>query len=221
MIAVSIGNELKSKNKNMALGIVRCKVKNSAFNQALWTEIEAVISYCKANYRLETISQRTQIAATREMYLNCGKKPSRYRPAAEQLMRRIVKNIGINNVNTLVDLVNLVSLKSGYSIGGFDADAIIGNIEAGIGKENEPYNGIGRGALNIHLLPTLRDEKGAIGTPTSDEERTALSINTTHFFMCINAYTGANSNLETTLNYSINLLKKYAEASDIYTNVVN
>lgn len=221
MIAVSIGNELKSKNKNMALGIVQCRVENSTFSQELWTEIETVIDQCKANYSLETIKQQTQIEATREMYLNCGKKPSRYRPAAEQLMRRVLKNVGINNVNTLVDLVNLISLKSGYSIGGFDASAIVGSVEAGIGKENEPYKGIGRGTLNIHLLPTLRDEKGAIGTPTSDEERTALSIYTTHFFMCINAYTGADSYLEDTLNYSVDLLKKYAKASDIQITILS
>lgn len=205
----------------MALGIVQCRVQNSTFNQELWAEIETLIAYYKANYTLETIKQQTQIAATRTMYINCGKKPSRYRPAAEQLLRRVLKNVGINSVSTLVDLVNLISLKSGYSIGGFDADAIVGNVEAGIGKENEPYKGIGRGPLNIHLLPTLRDEKGAIGTPTSDEERTALSIDTTHFFMCINAYTGADSYLEDTLNYSVDLLKKYAKASDVLLNVLS
>ena len=50
----------------------------------------------------------------------------------------------------MVDLINLVSLRTGHSIGGFDADKIQGNrLELGIGKAEEPFEGIGRGVLNI------------------------------------------------------------------------
>ncbi len=220
MIKVTIGNELKTKNNNMALGIIQCNVQNSEYNKELWNEINNLISTLKEEYTIETITKRPQIADTRQMYLRCGKKPSRYRPAGEQLMRRIIKGVGINNVNTLVDLVNLISLKSGYSIGGFDADIIVGDIVAGIGKENEPYNGIGRGALNIHLLPVLRDQQSAIGTPTSDEVRTALSNKTSNFLMCINAYSGNDEHLKNTLDYSVKLLEKYANATDISVQTI-
>lgn len=153
------------------------------------------------------------------MYLACGKKPGRYRPSSEALMRRIVKNIGLYQINTLVDLINLVSLKTGYSIGAFDADFIEGNIEAGIGKENEPYEGIGKGQINIHGLPVLRDNIGAMGTPTSDEVRTAIRPNTSNLFINFNGYTGADD-LKEALEYTIEWLEKVANATEIKLAIV-
>ena len=85
--------------------------------------------------------------------------------------------------------------------------------------EGEAYEGIGKEMLNIHQLPVLRDEKGAIGTPTSDEVRTAIRRDTTHFFMNINGYTG-KADLEPALAYSMHLLKKYVAASDLVIKIV-
>jgi DNA/RNA-binding domain of Phe-tRNA-synthetase-like protein len=214
-----ISTELKEKRPQMVLGTIQCAVSNTAHNKTLWIEIEDCIREIEQKYSLETIKNHENIKATRDVYLACGKKPGRYRPAAEALLRRIVKGDGLYQINTLVDLVNLVSMKSGYSIGGFDADLIEGNVTAGIGKENEIYYGIGRGLLNIHNLPILRDEKGGIGTPTSDEERTALRMETSHFFMNINAYNGENGLMEW-LEYTKSLLEKYCEGSKFRLNII-
>ena len=91
----------------------------------------------------------------------------------------------------MVDLINLVSLRTGYSIGGFDADKIQGNhLELGIGRAGEPFEGIGRGVLNIEGLPVYRDALGGIGTPTSDDERTKMGLDTTHILALVNGYSG-------------------------------
>jgi DNA/RNA-binding domain of Phe-tRNA-synthetase-like protein len=119
----------------------------------------------------------------------------------------------------MVDLVNLVSMRFGYSIGGFDADKVVGNVVAGIGREGEPYNGIGRGPLNIACLPVLRDSVSGFGTPTSDEERTAMSLETSHFLMVVNAYDGPEL-LPELFDYTRQLLEKYADAKDIETKIV-
>lgn len=216
---INILPELKEKCPGMALGTIQCNVKNSPYKHSLWREIEEVSQQIQSQYKLETIKTNKMITATRKVYLACGKKPGRYRPAAESLMRRIVKGLELYKIDTLVDLVNLISLKTGYSIGGFDADYIEGNVSAGIGKENEPYRGIGRGQLNIHMLPVLRDEKGAIGTPTSDEIRTAITLETKTFLMNINGYTGVND-LKEALDYSVALLEKYVDATDIKVNII-
>lgn len=218
-LKITIDPDLKAKMPGMALGTIQCNIKNSAYSQALWQQIEKVSNEIRQEYTLENIKDNKMITATRNMYLACGKKPGRYRPAAEALMRRIVKGDSLYQINTLVDLVNLVSLKSGYSIGGFDVDYIVGDVTAGIGRENEPYEGIGRGPLNIHQLPILRDSKGGIGTPTSDEIRTALREETSRFFMNINGYTGA-SDLQNTIDYSIQLLKEYVNASNFIVKII-
>jgi len=218
-IKIIISNELKDKNPNMALGTIVCQVNNSDYNIALWDEIKTVSEEIREQYVMETIKTNPQITATRNMYLACGKKPGRYRPSAEALMRRIVKGDSLYQINTLVDLVNLLSLKTGYSIGGFDVDYMVGNVEAGIGEEGEPYEGIGKGQLNIHNLPILRDEKSAIGTPTSDEVRTAIRPETSRFFMNINGYTGKDD-LIPALDYAEELLVKYVDASDIVRRII-
>lgn len=218
-VKISISPQLKQKCPQMALGIIFCNVKNSEKNDGLWNEISSVSQQIRVQYTLDTIKTNANIMATRKIYSACGKEPGRYRPSAEALMRRIVKGDSLYQINTLVDLVNLVSLKSGYSIGGFDYRYVNGNIVAGIGMANELYTGIGRGVLNIENLPVLRDSLGGIGTPTSDEERTALRIETTRFLMVINGYTG-KSFLQPAIDYSTQLLLKYAGASNIYSDII-
>lgn len=220
MIQVKIGDELKAKNNIMALGVLECNVQNTQFDEGLWKEISDLTNEIRTSQTPDSIKDHPQILATRKMYATCGKDPSRYRPSAEALMRRLVKGQNLYQISTLVDLVNLISLRTGYSIGGFDADNIEGEqVEAGIGREGEPYNGIGRGPLNIEFLPVLRDAKSGFGTPTSDEERTAMSLGTTHFLMVINAYDG-DALLPEILEYSTRLLKQYSGATDIHTQIV-
>lgn len=71
---------------------------------------------------MEDIKHQPVIFATREAYKRCGKDPGRYRPSAEALRRRLMRGIPLYQIDTLVDLINLVSLRTGHSIGGFDAD---------------------------------------------------------------------------------------------------
>ena len=219
MFDIKISNTLRKKNPDMALGTIICEVSNTEFSEQLWKEIDTVSSEIRDSYITSTIKDNIQIAATRKMYLACGKKPGRYRPAAEALMRRIVKGDKLYQINTVVDLVNLLSLKTGYSIGAFDIDYMVGDIEAGIGEELEPYEGIGRGVFNIHNMPVLRDKKGAIGTPTSDEVRTAIRLDTSRLFININGYTGKDD-LDDALNIAVELLEKYVHAKQLFVKVI-
>ena len=155
------------------------------------------------------------IHATREAYKKCGKDPSRYRPSGEALWRRILRGIPLYQIDTLVDLINLVSIRFGYSIGGFDADKFEGDtLTLGIGKAGEPYEGIGRGALNIEGMPVYRDAIGGVGTPTSDNERTKLGLETTHLLTIINGYSGKEG-LQEAADYMVELIKEFASAEDV------
>jgi len=193
-------------------------VKNSPYNDELWKEIDAFSEDFRAKYKMEDIAKRKTILATRQAYKKLGKDPSRYRPSAEALCRRIIKNANLYQIDTLVDLINLVSLKTGYSIGGFDADNIQGNLTLGVGKSGEPFEAIGRGMLNIEGLPVYRDEIGGIGTPTSDEERTKITTETTYLLMIINGYSGKEG-LQEAMDYSVGLLTRFADAKEIRTEI--
>ena len=148
---------------------IEARVTNSATNSQLWEEIEKCCQQLRADFTTESIKHRSGIAATRQAYKAAGKDPSRYRPACEQLARRILQGKELYAVNTLVDLGNLVSLRSGYATAALDADKIEGEkLTLSLGTAGEPYEGIGRGVLNIENLPVYRDSLGGIATPPSD-----------------------------------------------------
>ena len=113
--------------------------------------------------------------------------------------------------------MNLASMRYAYSIGGFDLDKVEGdNVVLGIGKEGESYEGIGRGTLNIAGMPVYRDAIGGIGTPTSDHERTKISLDTTRFLAFVNGYDGNAENTKACGLFIASLLEKYADASDVF-----
>ncbi|HLO60349.1 MAG TPA: phenylalanine--tRNA ligase beta subunit-related protein [Bacteroidales bacterium] len=210
-IEVKIGKVIRDLNPLVTLGIIEGKVTNSSYNAELWNEIQNSTTHIRQSLSFEAIKDQPQVAATRKMYSLCGKDPSRYRPSAEALMRRIVKGQDLYQINTLVDIINLVSLKTGFSIGGFDAAYIEGTVELSMGRADEIYNGIGRGLLNIENLPVLRDSKGPIGNPTSDEERTSIRPETTHILWVIYAFAGTE-HLQQAMDYACDMLKLHAGA---------
>lgn len=212
---IVISHNLRKACPKLILGTIQCKVTNSLYSAELWSEILATGSNMRSTQKIEHIKNIPTVWYTREAYKQCGKDPNRYRPSAEQLNRRVLQGKDLHQISTLVDLINLVSLKWGYSIGGFDLDKVQGNLCYGIGQPNEAYNGIGRGALNIEGLPVLRDELGGIGTPTSDEERTMIHLETTSLLMNINAFDGNREALLAVINQSSELLIKYVGAENL------
>ena len=193
---------------------VEAKVVNTPYSEGLWKEIDTYSEELKAHYTVDDIKLWPSIAATREAYRRCGKDPSRYRPSGEALCRRVLRGLQLYQIDTLVDIINLVSMKSGYSIGGFDADKIQGcDMVLGVGHADEPYEGIGRGMLNIEGLPVYRDALGGIGTPTSDHERTKMTLETTHILAVINGYSGAEG-LQDAAEFTVELLRKYAQGTE-------
>ena len=194
---------------------VETTVANAPAPQGLWQEIEALGEHYREILTTETLKKRSAIAATRRVYRACGKDPSRYRPAAEALIRRLLQGKELYRIDTLVDLINLASMRFGYSIGGFDADKIEGNtLTLGIGRAGEPYEGIGRGMLNIEGLPVYRDNQGGVGTPTSDNERTKIDLHTTHLLVLVNGYDGDEAQVRATAEYILQLAERYGEGRE-------
>lgn len=210
---IIVSQEIKSVCPSFVGAAVDACVTNSKYCQELWDEIHAFEDRFRQELTTDSLKELTSIAATRRVYKACGKDPSRYRPASEQLIRRMLQGKELYQIDTLVDLVNLASIAYGYSIGGFDADKFVGDtLTLGIGREGEPYEGIGRGMLNIAGLPVYRDAQGGVGTPTSDNERTKMTIETTHLVVLINGYDGNEERVTENARFIQGLLKKYCQS---------
>ena len=206
---VVLTDAIKLACPQIKLAVLECEVCNGETPEALSVEIDTEINLLLGLYTIDQINKRVQIAATRKLYKALGKDPNRYRPSAEALCRRIVRGIDIYKVSTLVDVINLVSIRSGISIGGFDMDKIDGDVlELGVGQSSDVFDAIGRGLLNVEGLPMYRDNTGGIGTPTSDNERTKISENTTRLLIVFNGYAG-DVGLSEAVNYALDLLSRY------------
>ena len=195
--------------------IFEADVMNSETSDEQKAVMEDLAAEIAGKYAVSDINSIPAIAATRAAYKACGKDPNRYRPSQEQMMRRIVRGLGLYYVNTLVDAGNQFSLMTGCSVGCFDADKVVGDtLSLGIGREGEPYEGIGRGELNIAGLPVFRDTVGGIGTPTSDNERTKLTLDTRRLLVTVHLF-DTNINADEVINLFAEIFTRFGSASNI------
>ncbi len=219
MINIIIEDSIKEKCPALELVCIDCNVIVTEEYPDLLKLIKEETTKLQATLAIPDISQLPVIQASRKGYKAVGKDPARYRLSAESLLRRVVQGKGLYKINNVVDLLNLVSIQSAYSIGGYDVDKIEGTIRLGIGEDNEPYEGIGRGALNIANLPILRDDIGAFGSPTSDSTRTKVSVGTQHFLMVFFNFDG-NKNASEAAVKAIELLQAYAHVQLSKTSTI-
>lgn len=220
-INIKISDEIRRAAPDFKMVKIQAEVQNAPTSESLIALMNDCAVQMKEKYTLPDINNRPGIAATRKAYKACGKDPNRYRPSQEQLMRRIVNGKELYFISNVVDVFNYVSIVSGYSIGAFDVDKIEGDtLTLGVGQPDEPYEGIGRGVLNIEGMPVYRDLVGGVGTPTSDNERTKIDNNTTSLVVCINIY-GDEMPVDDVIELSSSLLKQYCGANNITAEIIN
>lgn len=219
MININIADELKDKCPGIALGCVEAEVKVKEGAGDLWNRINETCKEIQDTLKPEEILKVPNIASSRRAYKIIGKDPSRYRLSSESLLKRIVKGLGLYKVNNVVDINNLISIASGYSVGTYDLNKVHGEIAFVIGKAGETYNGIGRGPINLEKLPVFEDDLGKFGSSTSDSERAMITEETKHILMSIISFEGEEE-LGKYMDYTIELLNKYAEGKLIDKKIV-
>ncbi|CUH96007.1 hypothetical protein P22_2095 [Propionispora sp. 2/2-37] len=78
------------------------------------------------------------------------------------------------HINNVVEVNNLISVSSGYSIGSYDLGELKGAVELRRAEDSARYDGIGKGSVNIEYLPVLYDDLGPFGNPSSDGRRAMI-----------------------------------------------
>ncbi|MDE5422422.1 hypothetical protein L3073_09410 [Ancylomarina sp. DW003] len=216
---ILIEPQLSELCPSLKLGVIQCQVKVTTDSDKLWEVINQHIKQIEESTTVEAIRNKPTISSSKDAYRKVGKDPNRYRLSAESLLRRIVNGKGLYKINNVVDLLNLASIKSGFSIGGYNADKIVGSIKMGLGKTDEAYQGIGRGLLNIENLPLFRDDMGAFGSATSDSVRTQIDSACQNLLMVFFSYQG-EAELHESMNFARELLVDFASATNIRTCII-
>jgi DNA/RNA-binding domain of Phe-tRNA-synthetase-like protein len=214
LIKIFVDEELRQRAPELCLKLIYAEVKVETSGEAFRFLMTERVNYLKENLPLENVSSLPAIKETRAAIKRCGKDPSRYRPAAEALMRRILKGNELFLINNVVDINNLISLESGYSIGVYDFDKITPPIRFVIGTADMNYEGIGRGKINVAGLPVFCDAAGPFASPVTDTPRSQVTFETRRIlFNIIGFKPGAG--LDKAADSAEKFLTIYAKAQNI------
>lgn len=220
MAKLSIDPVLKQKCPRTALGLLTAHVVTRDTDAGLIEEMKSRENEILKLPEPRALLESSKILATRTGYKALGKDPARYRGSAEALLRRILGGKGFPQVNTVVDIINLVSVESRLPIGLYDLAHVKGDIVFRAGRAGETYKGIGKYDLNLEGLPVFCDEAGPHGSPTSDSERTMVTPATTHVAAILVSF-GGTEGLESAGERMSGLLQKYAEGREIRVEIVS
>ena len=126
---------------------------------------------------------------------------------------------GLYQINNVVEVNNLLSLDTGYSLGSYDLEKLEGDIVWKPAGEGVHYQGIGKEAVNIEFLPVLSDRQGFFGNPNSDSTRAMITPQTTQLLMCVFGFGGAQP-LQPMLEQMCDALQTYCQATELETAVI-
>lgn len=216
---VTIDANLKKKCPRTALGCLTARVKTEDSPVGLIAEMNQRELEIQELPFPRGVLESPQVEATRRAYKALGKDPARYRGSAEALLRRIVAGKGFPQINTVVDVINLVSVESRLPVGLYDAAHVNGGVVFRAGRAGETYKGIGKYDLNLEGLPLFADDDGPHGSATSDSERTMVTSQTTGILAIIVSF-GGPEGLDRWTRRMSDLLAEYAAAQNVDIRIV-
>jgi DNA/RNA-binding domain of Phe-tRNA-synthetase-like protein len=146
---------------------------------ALAAVVDAECAALRARYGEGKSSEVPGAADARTLYKALGIDPTKTRPSNEALLRRALKGESLYRINTLVDALNLSSLREQLPFGLYDLERVRPPVELRLGRPGEAYEGIRKGPVQVEGRPVLVDAEGPFGNPTSDSLRTYITLATT------------------------------------------
>ncbi len=161
-------------------------------------------------------------AGARRLYSRMGIDPTRHRPSSEALVRRILQGRDLYRVNTAVDAANLASITHFRPVGLYDADRISADESSGpagravrtvtlrLGREGESYPGINKDRISVFGRPTLVDREGPFGNPSSDSDRTRITMQTCRLlFVLFEPIDETGDSIRAHLDASLETLRRF------------
>jgi len=216
---IMIDDAYTSKLPAFKLGIIKAKVKCNPSTPELITQMNQLFEKISKNSKVEDISKYPEIMAGRAAYRAFGKDPTKYRLSAEKLLRRIIKGEGLDSINNIVDLSNILSLAFKCPVGTFDYTKLKGDIILRAGQTGESFLSLGNQDLNIEGFPIFADATGPFGSTTSDSARTSVDLQTTTILLAIFGFE-ANFDLIGAMALANQLIIDYAEGEILISEIL-
>lgn len=142
---------------------------------------EELFGQVREKYNLESLKDVAVFRAYRDFFWKVGIDPTKIRPAAEALIRRILAGKPIPKINNVVDSYNLASIKTEIALAAFDRDELRGDLLMRTAEEDETFLGIGMSEpmrLKGGEIVIADEEKLVAVYPYRDAERSKVSDTT-------------------------------------------
>ena len=128
------------------------------------------------------IAAHPPVAAVRKLFRAAGCDPTRYRPASEALLRRLVKGAELPEIHPLVDINNCLSAKLAAPCCVMAEGTIGSSFVFRSGRAGESYESL-RGPFNLEAKPLLVDDLGPVDTPITGGTRVKVQPETTRAWL--------------------------------------
>lgn len=181
----TLSPELAGRVRVSALVLAGVRVKDA--DPALAAEVDAACAELRAKYGDGRSGEVPGVADARSLYKALGLDPTKYRPSNEALLRRALKGEPLYRINTLVDALNLASLRFQLPFGLYDLAKVEPPIVLRQGLPGESYEGIRKGPVHVEGRPVLVDARGPFGNPTADSARTMITLDCTSALVVVYA----------------------------------
>ena len=172
-VEFSVADDLQGRVRIGLLALEGVVVREG--DPALAAEVDRACATFRERYGDGRSSEVPGAADARTLYKALSIDPTKTRPSNEALLRRALKGETLYRINTLVDALNLVSLREQLPFGLYDLDRVRPPMTLRRGAPGESYEGIRKGTVNVEARPVLVDAEGPFGNPTSDSARTMIT----------------------------------------------
>lgn len=173
---VKIDSQLFETYPEIRLGLMRFRADVKDPDANFWAHMnDEVLPRVRADIDGKEWNEIPGIRGSRAAYKAFGRNPGRYRVSSEALIRRVRRGDELYHINSVVDVNNLISVKSGLSVGSYDLEKIHGSIVLRKAVQGEGYTGIGKDFLDMENMLVLADEDGIFGSSMSDSTRAMVT----------------------------------------------
>ncbi len=215
---LSVSGELRAICPEARLGWLTFTAVPKDRSAALDARLSSVLPGIRTMLERIPLADMPNLGESRRAFKACGKDPGRWRVSSEALYRRVRQGGELRRINTVVDVNNLVSLETGFSLGSYDRESLGRALVLRRGLAGERYGGIGRGAMDLERLPLLADERGPVGSPYSDSTRAMITGGSRRILTIIYAFS-PRAALEAAVDLAAQRFTECAGAGDLCAGI--
>ncbi len=188
---MALNIESKLHKRFPELEVLTCQIRGVRVekrNLKLEKFKEEIMKQVREQYDLDSLRDLSTFRAYRDFFWRVGIDPTKSRPAAEALIRRVLGGRSIPNINTLVDAYNLASVKTEIALAAFDADRLKGVLLMRFAIGGEEFLGIGMEksmVLQGGEIVISDGEKLVAVYPHRDADNTKITMKTKNVLLLV------------------------------------